>query len=1605
MTRSKKALAKPTEPPALARLLAEIRSRLPAEQQEPAEGFARELFARAADLLNAVDRSMLVALAVDAFRFFRARGHAPFSVRVFVPDRDRNGWTGERTVVQTALDDRPFIVDTLTEVIESEGGVIHLLRHPILGVERERDGAPLRVGPADAYARRESFLHLEVAGLPPSAALERRITARLRDLIAATDDYAPMRRRLAEITADMRAQPLPEGWEPQRAETVQWLEWLADRRFVFLGYREYDLRGADAQRLAAVRRETGLGILRDAGRSRFATEQPLGPALQSRVDAPQLALVSKTNAISPVHRPVRMDDIALKEVDAAGTVIGVRRLLGLFTAKAYADPASATPILRQIFTAILRREGVVFDSHDYRDLEALYNSFPREELFASRAADIHAAIRAIRRAEAEEELEVHARRDAVGRGIFVHVVVPRARFSTDLHARITAAVAQIMGGAVLHAHLALDDRLMARLHYYVAADDQRTGALPVEALRDAVSSLLRTWDEGLREVLSRTLPADAAERSAARYAAVFPPAYKAATDVVDAAHDVARIEALLATGQTQIELVSPHAGAAALRLYLGNEVLALSDFVPVLEHLGLRVLGQDIIELPALERRVAIHNFAVEPTAAGGADLAQAAPRIVATVHAVRNGEVDDDRLNTLVLAAGLEWHAVDVLRAVLEHARQIGIGHRHTLQDALTANPASAGHLFALFAAKFDPHASALAAGERLNGPVAEAERVFTDGLAAVPSLTDDRILRAFANAIAATVRTNVYARVRGEPIVLKFDATRLTALPPPTPLVETWVHAVGMQGIHLRSGRVARGGIRYSDRPDDFRTEILGLMRTQVVKNAVIVPVGAKGGFILKGLRDGAVASAERIQAAYRAFIDALLSITDNVESARPGPPHGLIMYDHPDPYLVVAADKGTAAFSDLANARAAARGFWLGDAFASGGSTGYDHKKLGITARGAWECARHHFREMGRDLDREEVTAIGIGDMSGDVFGNGLLLSSRIRLLGAFDHRHVFVDPDPDPERAYRERQRLFDLPRSSWADYAKDALSAGGGVYARAAKEIPLSAEARALLGLAEPAPSGESVVRAILRLKVDLLWNGGIGTYVKASDETHAEVGDPANDAVRVDASALGAAVVLEGGNLGVTQRGRVEYALGGGRINTDAIDNSGGVDCSDHEVNLKIALRPVVASGALGAGERNRILRDLSAPVMEAVLAHNRSQARALSLDHVRSRTRLADFRDLLGRLETDAAFDRQLAYLPTRETLRLRRGIYLGLTRPELAVLLAATKLDLRKRLLHSRLCDDPELEQVLSAYFPHEFATRFPEAVLGHPLRREIIAVQLAGQLVDQMGMTFLVRAARDTGRGVPELVGLWVVAHRLAEGDALDRELGDARATLPAEADQRCAFALESALERAVLWLADMHPSSESLTALLWRWSDPTRTVLAAWPDWLGPGERATYLAEVRALTEAAVPVSLAERLAKVTALAEALEIAHIGAIAGVPLRLAAEAYGEIGASLELNWVRKALPGAFGGEDRWEPRAAAVLLDGLRQARRQITRDVLADCVPGRSVAECFAAYAAARREQIEMVLRLVSDSKAAPQPSLPALLVVMRELGRLARPPVR
>jgi glutamate dehydrogenase len=1572
-------------------------------------------------------------MTLGAFRFLE--GSRPFRVDVSVlnPDEAGEGWNQPVTVIRTNVSERPFIIDSIREYLNLQDLSIERMVYPILDIERDESGRIVSLRRPTDGGTKESIVHCEVARVEDAdrlTMLERDLTTRLQDVVRATDDFKPMVAAVNTVIAALgtNAEELPAR-RVEFEEIQHFLRWLQGGGFVFLGYRGYDLLGGDdgEEPSILVQPGSGLGLLRNEGDSRFAEPVPLSalePGMRGLAIRGPVLIINKTNAESTVHRRARMDYVGVKKLDGSGKVVGEHRFIGLFTSKAYAESAGNIPILRNKLAGILAAEGVREGSHDYKEIIRIFDSLPKEELFLSSAEELGDDVRAVLTSYVGGDVRVTLREDPLRRGLSVMVIFPRDRFSGAVRKAIEVALVEAFEGEVLNYHLALGEGDQARLHFYLSAGGSRVATVTASELEARVAEIIRTWTDRVQEGLEDVWTADEAKRLADHYGSALSREYQAAADPAVAVTDIGELEAMAAedrrisvrlTNHGPDEAVAGVVDATELKLFLRDERLVLSDFMPILENAGLRVMAMKPYEVGRNgSPEATIYVFALQDQGEHPLDVEQRGELLAETLLAARAGEAISDSLNALVVTAGLHWREVDVLRGLAGYAFQVGmVPSRLALPTALVRYPGIASELFDMFRTKFDPSTGASLADRAAT--IDDIRAAFHGSLKSVALLSEDRALRRLEELIACTVRTNYYRlggrfaarRSGGVPYIsYKFLVGNLGHFRPTELLFEVWVHSARMEGVHLRGATVARGGIRWSDRPDDFRTEILGLVNTQMVKNAVIVPGGSKGGFVTRYMPTDPEQRFEEGRRQYRTLIRGLLDVTDNLVGGTHSPPEGVVCYDPPDPYLVVAADKGTATFSDLANEVSAEYGFWLDDAFASGGSNGYDHKAVAITARGAWECVRRHFREKGKDIMTEPFTVAGIGDMSGDVFGNGMLLSEQIRLVAAFDHRHIFIDPDPDPAATFAERKRMFELGRSSWDDYDRSVLSKGGMIIPRGAKEVELTEQARRALGLREEdqlPTDGEALVRVVLKAPVELLWNGGIGTYVKATSQTHAQAGDPTNDAVRVDASELRCDVIGEGGNLGLTRRARIEYALTGGRINTDALDNSAGVDMSDHEVNLKILLAPSVKEGKLSQERRNALLEEITEPVAQLVLANNRSQSLAVSLDELRSREALDDFRDLMFALEKVGDLDRLAEALPSSDVLLERKERGQAMARPELCILLAYAKLSLKPRLLSSSLPDDRVTESYLLGYFPPKATLAAGhEHLMGHRLRREIITAQLTNDIVDLMGAAFVTRLMRDTGGSAEDVVRSWLVASRLADHRALLGQMAQQSTVLHARVSYRWLLGLARVLERTTRWVLQNVPRDESSTATV----DQNLAGLARLRENFGEcvrgEERALFEARVREIQEFGADEAFSRRLITLRFLDQLLEILEIAREVDSDPVATARAYYQASEALEVPWLRRRTFAAA-GDDHWEVRAAQVISDDLSRAHRKVTVGLLKRAGASGAAVDAGPSHdylAAIRTREIERFRELIEELKSEERIGLAAVSVAARELSAVA-----
>jgi glutamate dehydrogenase len=1538
--------------------------------------FGRALLRRVppAQLADA-DPYALAAAVADSFAFVDTRAPASVRVRVYDPEVALDGGRPAGSVVEVSCEDRQFIVSSVTEELRKLGHKVVRELHPVFGCERDAGGRIVAILPARPAARRESFLQVEMGGhVAPAArpALVAAVEAVLADVFAATADYAAMRSEVERAAAGARA---AAGRFPaeEAEEAAELLEWLLDGNFVLAGCCRF-LRGGEQVADA-------LGVL--ARPDAPLRRQPPRPA------PGQLLRIVRTSEVSTVHRQVlmhRIDVVQAWSPRPEAIPLSVFRVVGVFTAKANAEPAAVTPVLRYKLRRILELEDVVERSQDEAALVSLFQVLPKDQLFEADVESLRTILLELLAAENEHDVRVLVRADTENRTVSAVLSVPAEMYNAGLRHRLERFLMAQLDGSRVDADAALGDRPEAILRLVVHV----AGTLPMEpldSLERELRLLCRTWDQRLAEALVTSAGEAAGHRLAQTWADWFPPGYRDVVPVERAVDDVIQLDALFA-GRDPIRIVlGPGANGgppARLKVFTTGGGVELSGFLPILESLGLWAVEDQPYVLGGEEAHAHLHDFGVSDPG-GTLDVERDGARLADAALALWHGRAEVDSLNRLVLRSELNWDDVAVLRAYRRYRSQVGTTFTTAYVDQVLVEHAPiAVAILALFGALFDP--------KRAAGPevVAELRRNCLDHCDAVARLDHDRILRGFLALIDATLRTNRYGRV-GDHLALKFDSAGVPGAPRPVPFREIFVHGPAVEGIHLRWGPVARGGIRWSDRVDDYRSEVLDLMRAQVLKNAVIVPTGAKGGFVVKQPAFGAGRGTPTDAAqAYAIFVSSLLEVTDNVVGddvvAVPR------RRDGDDTYLVVAADKGTATFSDLANTVSTGRRFWLGDAFASGGSHGYDHKALGITARGAWVAVRHHFAELEIDVQSEPVTVVGIGDMSGDVFGNAMLRSDRLKLVAAFDHRDIFIDPDPDPEASFEERGRLFALPRSSWQDYDRSRLSAGGGVWSRLEKRIVLSDEAQAVLRVDSAELSAPEVIRAILQAPVGLLFTGGIGTFVRASTEPDGEIDDRANAEIRVEGSSIRARVVGEGANLAFTQRARIEYARRGGRVNTDAIDNAAGVDISDHEVNLKILLRPAVEASEITGKERDRLLTDVCDDVVASVLADCSLQSMALTRAVATSPARMAATEALMEELEAGGVVDRAVEALPTREDMRAREEAGAGLTRPELAVLLAGAKRSLAARLLSSTVPDQPALRAALAGYFPPLMMERFGHHLDGHRLRRELVASAVANDVVNRMGATFVTRLAADTGATPAEVAAAYWIARTVVSAPQLWAELDTDEAGVPPTAKVLAAGPVISDLLEAVTrdYLRRHETGDIALVAAR---DQPALAELAGAVAELGtPYRRRLRARRAETLGDRGLDQDMAWRWAGLPDLEVGPDAAELARATGRSVPAVAEAVLQLGEALGIDRLGERLRQAT-PRGRWGWAAWRGLVDDLDHLRRLAARRALDD-YPNETELEAVLRFLVSRAHAVGQVTRLLRDIESETEPSLDAVAVATR-----------
>ena len=1593
---------------------------------EGVEAFLRSYYRHVAteDLLARAPEDILgAALAHRELAQHRPVGTA--TVDVFNPEVQEQGWTSGHTVVQVVTDDMPFLVDSVSSELLRMDRVVHLVVHPAMTVRRNATGDLEEVlldgnghGTGGFGQVRESWMHLEIdRDSDPESRAEvaenlRRVLSNVRE---AVEDWPKMRAACRQVAADLETEP-PHGIPAEEVEQArQLLDWLSDNHFTFLGYREYALHhGTDADRLQAVH-GTGLGLLRydPTGDGVLLSEQARQVA-RTR----ELLIITKANSRATVHRNTYLDYVSVKQFDDQGEVTGEKRFLGLFTSSAYTESVTRVPVVRDKVDAVFERSGYLPDSHSGKDLLEVLENYPRDELFQTDEETLLDNATDVLHLQERRKTKLFLRRDRFGRFVSCLVYIPRDRYNTAVRLKMETILRRAFAGASVDYTTRVSESVLAQLHFVVRVP---SGAsipdVDESVLERQLVDATRTWEEDLGEAARTEHGEEAAARLSGLYGRAFPEAYKEDFSPRVGVADIRQMEGLAdddATGLNMYQEPGAPANERRFKLYRRSP-LSLTQVLPMFTHMGVEVVDERPYEIERSDGvTLYVYDFGLRVrndrlwSGEGGRDRLR--ELFQDAVGAVWQGRAESDGFNALVLGAGLTWRQVVILRTVAKYLRQTGSTFSQDyVESALVQNLGLAGKLVSLFETRFDPSRYAGEDGGARAAAEAEVVEAITAGLDDVSSLDQDRIIRAFLGVITAALRTNFYqVDDEGHPksyVSVKLDPTKVPDLPAPRPQFEIFVYSPRVEGVHLRFGPVARGGLRWSDRREDFRTEILGLVKAQMVKNAVIVPTGSKGGFYAKQLPDPSIDRdawlAEGI-ASYKVFISGLLDLTDNRKAGEVVPPPSVVRHDVDDSYLVVAADKGTATFSDIANGVAQSYGFWLDDAFASGGSAGYDHKAMGITARGAWESVKRHFREMGVDTQSEDFTVVGIGDMSGDVFGNGMLLSEHIRLVAAFDHRHIFIDPNPDAARSYPERKRLFELPRSSWADYDRSLVSAGGGVFERTLKAIRITPEMTEALGLPKGVTSmtPAELMKAILLAPVDLLWNGGIGTYVKASGESSSDIGDRANDAIRVDGADLRVKAVGEGGNLGLSQLGRIEAARNGVRVNTDAIDNSAGVDTSDHEVNIKILLTEQVRGGDMTLKQRNSLLASMTDDVAHQVLRHNYEQNVLLGNARAQEHPMLPVHQRLIHWLEERGDLDRGLEFLPSDSEIDRRFAAGEGLKSPEFSVLVAYAKLALKEDLLPTELPDDPWFQQTLTDYFPPALREQFSAELGQHPLRREIITNSVVNSMVNRGGITFAFRAMEETGATPEQIARAFVVAREIFDLPSFVAQVEALDNVVSTDVQSRLYLEFRRLIDRAIRWFLTSRPSRLDVAGEVARFGAVVAELAPRIPELLQGAELKRLQRNAAGLEKAGVPEALAMRAASLLDQFSLLDIVDICTDTGESPADVAPLYFVLSERFGIDGMLSRVTN-LPRDDRWDALARGALRDDLYAVLESLVRSVIDASTTGAEPAKRYAQWADANSESLTRAKAALHGIERLDKPNIAALSVALRTLRSVIR----
>lgn len=1592
------------------RLLRSIQANIPEKLQhnELITTFIREFYEHLPlPDLEEMDASSACQKALSCYSFFAEADKSQPRIRIYTPNKKSHGWDSNHAVIEIAGTDMPFIVDSVTAELNRLGFTIFHSIHPVYATKRNEKGMIESLSGRAQKKRAdtvESLMHIEISSLPddiPANVLEKNLRNVLRAVQLTVEDWSKLRAKTKE-TIDVLSE-LPSNVEiEEMAEAIQFLEWVHDNNFVFLGYIEYDFKNDKGTDELIRVDSTALGVFRlEDKESRPRGLEAIPMSVRHYAKIPSVIEITKANRKSLVHRPVHMDYITIKRYDKEGSVIGERRILGLFTSTVYYQSIVNIPILRHKAKRLLERAGFDPSGHNGKALKSVLESFPRDELFQTQEDQLFETCMGILSLEGRPRVRAFIRQDSYERFASCLVFVPRERFSTMTRHKIQEILEHYFNGTVTAHYIEMNtDSPMARLQVIVRTEPGKASSIDIPAIERDIIEAVNIWIDDFHSLLIQYYGEEEGTKVYHNYRHAFVDTYTNRYKPKNALFDIANIENSISTGHISLDLFEkPEDAQQYFRIKVFNPAhrIPLSDILPMLENMGLRVIGEyhSLITPSDYENGVWMRDFRLTAQYGLRPDIAQVKAAFEEALYKVWHGEVENDGFNKLVLLAGLNWREVNLLRSYAKYFKQSGFTyHQATIEDTLARHTGIARLIVEYFNKRFNP------ATHDANGEKKVRDHLMA-ALTEISSINDDRILRQYIEVMDATLRTNFFqVDKKKEPkpyVSFKLRSSLVPGLPLPHPFAEIFVYSPRIEGIHLRGAKVARGGLRWSDRHEDFRTEVLGLMKAQMVKNTVIVPEGSKGGFVVKqppkeGGRD---AFMQEGIACYKTFLSGLLDVTDNVVNGKVKPPKDVVRHDENDPYLVVAADKGTATFSDYANAISEDYGFWLGDAFASGGSVGYDHKKMGITARGAWVSVHRHFMEMGKDIQKEDFSVIGIGDMSGDVFGNGMLLSKHICLVGAFNHMHIFLDPEPDAAASFKERKRLFALPRSGWNDYDSKLISKGGGVFDRSEKSIATTPQIRKLLGITAKTLTPDALIQAMLKADVELLWNGGIGTYVKATQQSHSDVGDRTNDALRINARSLRCKVIGEGGNLGLTQLGRIEYAMHGGRINTDAIDNSAGVDCSDHEVNIKIALGAAMQEGKLTLEKRNVLLASMTEEVGELCLRDNVLQTQALTVAERQGASLLESQSHFMRKLERSGLLNREIEFLPDDESLNIRMSRRQGLTRPELSVVLAYSKLILQRELTDSKLPDDLYFITDLVRYFPTGMQKDFHESIVNHQLRRDIIATSVTNSIINRTGATFFHQISEDTGMKTCDIARAYVVTRDIFELRSLWLQIEALNGKVDVSEQVAAFLEINRFVYRSTLWLLRNLPQPIDISATFNQYQKGAKDLSENIDGMLSPQYKKHHEQVQSEWQSKGFPKALAHAIAKLNPLSSALDIVSVSTQSGMKIPVCGQVYFELGERLHLDWLRKATR-SINTDTHWPRLAVTAMGSDLYDQQRRITSSVIKNNCTTKTCSIAVDDWCERHSDEIERYDQFIKDLRTNEHLDFSMLIVALRKV---------